>query len=413
MAEAAEERDPEAKTATAEDLEAAVEAAVEAVDDLVDGFGEASNNVREALLVGARGEAQAEVLDAQESVADARKAFDAGATASQKRLAKQYEMRAAELEAAKDARDGLRDDAETAAAAFATAQNAREGVTMEPIEFPEDWAFATPPVIAIQVESEEGTEDITLAQFEEFTDGTEGGRVVITSDGLGVAGLQDLVNAINSALAANDIVNEARDERNEVRDELLALDTVGELYNQVIGAEENLDAAEVALSALDAAVADYRELVELNSQYGALDDAVTEAREAITNEVDGDPAGLGVTSLEGDESFTINDDVYIFDEAQTLDDFGAIGIDKIYFGEGYTLVALGDQDIEGNVGDISALEIFWIESASGVELYVETETFGGNASGTEDLVQLTLTGVQGVDITDELVSGYLSAGAVA
>lgn len=417
VAEAAETRDPGTDTATADDLEKALGETESALEASIPGFTAASVNVREAMIVGALGEAQAKIDDAQTDLATAQANFNAEATAAEKNLAAQYQVKTAALNQAKDARDSARVDTEAAVAAFEAALE--DGVTMDPIVFPPDWAFTDMPTLTIT----DADGPTILATFQPFTDGSGGGRVVATADGMGYAGVQAVVDAFNEALELGDAANDARDERAVVRDELINSDNAGDLYNQVIGAGENLDAAESDLDGLEAAIADYRDIVELNDQYDALETAEENALAAIENPVDGDPAGLGFTVLEGDVDFTAGDDVYLFDEAPaadggsgdaSLDLFGTAGQDKIYFGEGFTLVALGDADINtDSVGDVNTLEIFWKEDAGNVELWVETETFGGNATGTADLVQITLTGIGGADFTDELVSGYLSAGVAA
>ncbi|NWO11378.1 hypothetical protein HLV40_13335 [Chromohalobacter salexigens] len=158
------------------------------------------------------------------------------------------------------------------------------------------------------------------------------------------------------------------------------------------------------------------QLASLNSDLSDLNDAVTDALASIENDEDADPAGLGISLLEGADNFTTEDDVYLFAESagdQTgpgLSGFGDSGEDQIYFGEGFSLVALGDDAIEDNVGDINAQEIFWEQEGSNVNLYVEAETFGGNSAGEADVTKVTLTGVDGADINDNLGNGFLTAG---
>lgn len=156
------------------------------------------------------------------------------------------------------------------------------------------------------------------------------------------------------------------------------------------------------------------QLASLNSDLSDLNDAVTDALASIENDEDADPAGLGISLLEGADNFTTEDDVYLFAESEGdqagLSGFGDSGEDQIYFGEGFSLVALGDNDISDNVGDINAQEIFWEQEGSNVNLYVEAETFGGNSAGDADVTQVTLTGVDGADISDNLGNGFLSAG---
>lgn len=93
---------------------------------------------------------------------------------------------------------------------------------------------------------------------------------------------------------------------------------------------------------------------------------------------------------------TAGNDLFIFDgkTGGTTANFGVDGTDKIFFGTGYSLVTLADnQVIADNVGSSSALEIFY--DASEATLYVEAQTFGGNSAGTNDVVSIVLTGVTG------------------
>src|SRR5690606_9937634 len=113
-----------ATSASGEDLETALGASERALDDFIDGFSsEESARVREAQLADKLEEAQKGIVDADTALATAKKAFQENATAAEKKLATQYEARAAALDAAKESRDGLRDDAESAVAAFTKAQN--------------------------------------------------------------------------------------------------------------------------------------------------------------------------------------------------------------------------------------------------------------------------------------------------
>lgn len=161
------------------------------------------------------------------------------------------------------------------------------------------------------------------------------------------------------------------------------------------------------------AVETYLEAKALQAELNAFTDAVTEARAALTDSVEN--GGLGVNLLEGAQNFTLADDVYLFSKdasaGASLAKFGASGEDKIFFGEGFSLVALGDKVIADNVGSASALEIFWEQIGTSVKLYVETETFGGNSSGTAEIVEITLTGVNAANVT--FADGYLSAGTAA
>ena len=190
---------------------------------------------------------------------------------------------------------------------------------------------------------------------------------------------------------------------------------------------------EKALADFNEAVAKWEEVGSLVDQLKALNDAlgtngdpadegtlygdVTAAQEAIENDTDdADAPGLGITLLEGADNFTTDSDVYLFDETlsagQSLTDFGADGEDKIYFGEQFSLVEIaGENGINGNEGDVAALEILWEQDGADLKLYVEEETFGGNSDGVADVTTITLTGVDAADVSFE--AGYLSAGEVA
>src|SRR5690606_34399432 len=99
--------------ATPEDLEDALEAVEEDLDDFVPGFSEEdSERVREAKLADAIDNVKKEIAAAEKALAAAQKDFLAEASSAEKKLAAQYEARAAALEAAKQARDDAEDDAE-------------------------------------------------------------------------------------------------------------------------------------------------------------------------------------------------------------------------------------------------------------------------------------------------------------
>ncbi|WP_404375193.1 hypothetical protein [Vreelandella aquamarina] len=184
----------------------------------------------------------------------------------------------------------------------------------------------------------------------------------------------------------------------------------------VLSARTALETALEDQSDLADALADYREMTQLESDYDDLVEAETNAELAITNEEDDDPAGLGISLLEDGEDFTAGDDVYLFAEADndvSMSDFGADGEDQIFFGEGFTLVELEDgQSMSQNVGDASALEIFWEQDGDDLQLYVESETFGGNSTGDAEITQVTLVGFNADDITG-FEGGFLTAGTAA
>ena len=225
-----------------------------------------------------------------------------------------------------------------------------------------------------------------------FTAGTaNGAELEFTSTASG-----DVAD-IGIAVSANGVMTETAPDADDILDQ-----------------RDTLAAEEKDLADLNEAIAEWEALVALNEELGDLDDAVTAAEAAITDpEEDG---GLGVSLLEGADNFTANSDVYLFSEDtnQTLTGFGANGEDRIYFGEGYSLVAIPDgDDINDNVGDVAAQEILWAQDGNNLVLYVEEESFAGNSSdgAGADITTITLAGVSAEDVSFE--GGYLSAGEVA
>nr|WP_290693350.1 hypothetical protein [Halomonas sp. UBA3074] len=193
------------------------------------------------------------------------------------------------------------------------------------------------------------------------------------------------------------------------------IDTYSANLVALAGAQSNKADFEEAVTDWQGTEALVDELASLNTELAGLNTAVTDAQAAIENDEDADPAGLGVTLLEGNDNFTADDDVYLFAEAgsdQTLTGFGVTGEDKIFFGEGFSLVEIAEgSDINDNVGNVGELEILWQEVGGNLTLYVETETFGGNSAGTNDVVTIELTGVSAEDVS--FAGGYLSAGTAA
>ncbi|WP_277809984.1 hypothetical protein [Chromohalobacter canadensis] len=197
---------------------------------------------------------------------------------------------------------------------------------------------------------------------------------------------------------------------------------------EAAGATESADISDAnalsnAISALEGfeeQVSSFEESRDLNNQLDSLEGDIEDATAAIENDPDNEDApGLGVTLADFTDGAqgTSDNEVFLFEDSTDTDvdigNFGAGGEDKIYFGEGFSLVELGDDAISDNVGDAAAQEIFWEQDGNNVNLYVEAETFGGNSAGEADVTKVTLTGVDGADINDELSAGFLSAGEVA
>ena len=194
-------------------------------------------------------------------------------------------------------------------------------------------------------------------------------------------------------------------------------------FDEAVPADEPIDGVEVVSASLAAAVVAAQNAVK---NFDAAVNALEEARELNVGLEEAQAAidaafesleELDVVLLDG-TAFTPENDVYLVnldeDDDATLTEFGAAGEDKIFFGEGFTLVDLDGKDIATeSVGNVNDLEIFWEQVGNSVNLYIEKETFGGNATGPEDLVKITLAGVTGSEIADDLGAGFLSLGTAA
>lgn len=169
------------------------------------------------------------------------------------------------------------------------------------------------------------------------------------------------------------------------------------------------------LASLNELVEDYEGARELDGQLTALKETITEAEDAITDSVE--DGGLGVNLLASTATaFSSDDDVFLYVEGtdKSFTGFGTSGEDKIFFGEGFSLVEIPEgDDINDNVGDSAAKEILWDQQGTNLVLYVEEETFAGSSSAgaAADITTITLTGVDAADVSFE--GGYLIAGEVA
>lgn len=381
--------DPTAETATAADLAAAKTAAeneLSAVFNSAD-----SPNVRDAKITDAVQGAQRAIQTDQTELAEAERAFRDGANRDQQAMAAEYEAFNAELDAVKAVRDEAFENAATALATLQAAQ--QQDVTIEH-DLAEQRITATT-----------GSDNpVTIAAFDAFDDGSDGGRVVVTADGLNYAGLQAVVDAINEGLAANDALEPIRVERDEVLANLATEDAdVAGLYNDVLVARGELDKSEAALTDLEEAIAAYREITALNAEYGALVDAADDARDVLVED-------LELNLEETATNATLDDDLFLFTadgfDGASIANFGARGDDRFYFGDDFELVALGDNEITDRVGAADQLEIFWAQDGTDLVLYVENHPEAGRETIDTNVTTITLTGVSAEGIAFE--GGFLT-----
>jgi hypothetical protein len=145
----------------------------------------------------------------------------------------------------------------------------------------------------------------------------------------------------------------------------------------------------------------------------ALNDTITEAEDAITNATDdADAPGLGLSLVTIDASTvtgTSGDDIFLLSDTDSaVLNFNTQGSDKLYVGTGFTLVTAGEDDaITDSLGDVAVLEAIVIDDGTDTKIYFEEETFAGNSSSTSDLVEITLDGVTGAEVSID-ANGFLT-----
>lgn len=182
----------------------------------------------------------------------------------------------------------------------------------------------------------------------------------------------------------------------------------GNRYDALLAARDALEAAQEDLVVREELIAEQEEAQALADTLEALNADIDTAEAAF------EELGFELpVSVEGEVSATAANDILLFSgEDAIISDFGAEGEDRLFFGEGFTLVALEeDQTINSRVGNSTELEIFWQQDGDNLVLFVENEAFAGNATNTADITTITLEGISADDITS-FENGYLTAGTV-
>ena len=196
----------------------------------------------------------------------------------------------------------------------------------------------------------------------------------------------------------------------EARAELIADVTTAETAYD--GADEVEDLAAVqdlvdARDALVAAVTAAEELVDaVTPTAEAHADAVTALADSQTAIAD---AGWTLNISGEGANAGAGNDIWLYTTLNSaiISDFGNDGTDLFYFGAGYSLVNMAEDETSADIdGDASSLEIFVLADGDDTFLYIETNAFDGNTESNGDLVTVTLTGSTGTfSLT---ASGFLS-----
>lgn len=255
----------------------------------------------------------------------------------------------------------------------------------------------------------------------------------------GQAGLEallvDYVAATQARLTAQDLFEAAIDRVVEAENE--AVDTGA--YDAAVDVDYTITGDEVTISMdgqaplslalinlrdaqaeIDTAVANLGEARELVDTLAERDQAIVDASDFIEAEF-----GLEIQDLNDLNDVyagTADNDLFLFNEERngegdlvdadyTINQFGEIGQDHIFFGDtSYQLVALEGRELEGNrIGNAEQLEVFWEQEGANLVLYVESEAGAGTDLSTDGLTTVTITefsaeNVLGGQLNDGLLS---------
>lgn len=194
-------------------------------------------------------------------------------------------------------------------------------------------------------------------------------------------GITSLLALINARVAA-DVAELKADAA--VTSATTALGGGAATVDTLVAEKEDLVATQDALVELNELITDVQEGYALNAQLSTLEGAVDAAAKVLTD------AGYTVNVLDGTaDAAAPGNDVFVFNgDAATIT--GTFSQDDVLFiGEGYKLVVIDNADglLNKSVGDVNALEVFY-NTDNGV-VYVESETFAGNAASGADLISIT------------------------
>ncbi|SEO12317.1 DUF4214 domain-containing protein [Vreelandella aquamarina] len=159
---------------------------------------------------------------------------------------------------------------------------------------------------------------------------------------------------------------------------------------------------------LNEAISDYQAVATLAADLAALQSDVKDAADAI------EELGYELAEVTNGAAGTDADDLFVYADAELdISGFGLEGNDLLFIGEGFSEVRVetGDDAVSDRLGASSELEIFFQQEGNNALIFVEEEAFGGNATNPNDLVKITLAGVNIEDLQFE--NGYVSVVEVA
>ncbi len=154
------------------------------------------------------------------------------------------------------------------------------------------------------------------------------------------------------------------------------------------------------------AVQAYNKAGTVAAEYEAAGKAIDTAEKAIT-----DAAGLGyaLVDLTNTDAGAAAKEVFVFSEATTTLDLAVTKGDVLYVGSNYKLGAVAEYDASGKIvgGDNSALEVFFIQKGTDVDVVIEKSVFGSSAANAE-VATITLTGTTVDKVSFDAQNGFVN-----
>jgi len=205
-------------------------------------------------------------------------------------------------------------------------------------------------------------------------------------------GITALLNALRANQDAQLDLAAATEAQGDAQDEFDALGVgtpAGDAAAAVVTQTAAVAAAEEAIETLADLVADWEEAVALQTEYVALNDAVTAANATFTSN-----GYVAPKALDGTLAATSASDIFVLGaasvDAATITSFGRSGTDSIFLGTEFTL---NTGDLED--GNNAAMEIFFVQNGTRAEIHVEKAAYG---SASDDVTVITLVGVNADDL---------------
>lgn len=158
--------------------------------------------------------------------------------------------------------------------------------------------------------------------------------------------------------------------------------------DNAIAAQDKLADLKADAAAVTKAEGEVAKAAVIVAEFGKIDTAIEKAGEAL------EAAGYELPELlDGTAVPSLLDksEIYLATGKGVADTSIAsfAGKDAIFVGTGYSLNAAGDL----TKGNDAALEVFFKANGNKTDVYVEQKAFASSATGTDDLIKITLTGV--------------------